>query len=52
MKLYDRTIEDLKKAIEVEKQFLESLHTQVKEMKAIVAEEQTQRDEFKGLQTL
>lgn len=39
MKLYDRTIEDLKKAIDVEKQFMSQLQAQIKEMKVIVAEE-------------
>ena len=52
MKLYDKTIEDLSKALNIEKNFHSKLEEQIKELKNILNEETIQRDEYKGLQKL
>ena len=52
MKLYDKTIEDLSNALNVEKNFHSNLEDQIKELKNILNEETIQRDEYKGLQKL
>ena len=52
LKLYDKTIKDLSRAVEVEKSLHQDLLEQIKQMKSIVNEEQIQRDELKNLQTL
>ena len=52
MKLYDRTIDDIKRALQMEKQYVQKLTYEINQMKEIVAEEQIQRDEYKGIQTL
>ena len=52
LKLFDKTIEDLTTAIEVEKIYDEELNNQIKHMKELLYEEQTQRDEYKNLQIL
>ena len=40
MKLYDRTIDDIKRALQMEKQYVQKLTYEINQMKEIVAEEQ------------
>lgn len=52
LKLYDKTLKDMSKALEIEKAFQSDLEDKVKQMKDLLHEEQIQRDELKQLQML
>lgn len=50
LKLYEKTINDLRKALVTEKAYIQTLQEQVGEVKHILNEEQVQRDELKQFQ--
>ena len=47
LKLYDKTISDLQKAVDLEKSYEKDLEEKIKQMKELLHEEQIQRDELK-----
>ena len=49
LKLYDKTITELQKAIQTEKVYVDTVKGQVKELRKLLAEEVKHKEQFKGL---
>lgn len=52
LKLYDRTIDDLERALKTEKAYCEIVKEQITELRALLAEELHHKNQFKGLDSL
>lgn len=50
--MYDKTVQDLKRAVVTEKAYIVSLNNQIAELRALAQEETVQRDELKGFSHL